>query len=79
MKRSAIKDVMYGGVMEIMRNSNYYYHSSVNPMYSHFKDEGSQALQEFFNVMAGKMMEAEEEDLDQRAKNLVLKELKNKN
>lgn len=78
MNRTAIKDVMYGGVMEIMRNRQYYYQSSVGSVYNHFTDEGREALQEFFNVMGGKMMEAEHDDLNQRAKDLVLKELKGK-
>ncbi len=76
MKRSAIKDVMYGGLMEIMRNRQYYYHSGVGSHYSHFTDEGREAVQEFINSMSGKMMEAEHEELDERAKNQVINELK---
>jgi hypothetical protein len=76
MQRPAIKDMIYGGLMEIMRNRQYYYHSGVGSAYSHFTDEGREAVQEFINVMGGKMMEAEHEELDARAKQLVIKGLK---
>jgi hypothetical protein len=76
MQRSAIKDVVYGGVMEIMRNRQYYYHSSVGSAYSHFTEEGREVMMEFLNTMGGKMIEAEHAELDARAKELVIKELK---
>ena len=76
MQRPAIKDVVYGGMMEIMRNRQYYYHSSVGSTYSHFTDEGREVMIEFLNVIGGKMMEAEHDELDQRAKELVINELK---
>ena len=76
MQRPAIKDVVYGGLMEIMRNRQYYYHSGIGSNYSHFTDEGREAVQEFLNTMSGKMMEAEHEELDARAKELVINELK---
>jgi hypothetical protein len=78
MQRSAIKDVIYGGVMEIMRNRQYYYHSSVGSAYSHFTEEGREVLMEFLNTMGGKMMEAEHEELNERAKQQVIAELKKK-
>ena len=76
MQRPAIKDVVYGGMMEIMRNRQYYYHSGVGSHYSHFTDEGREVMIEFLNVMSGKMMEAEHEELDARAKQQVINELK---
>ena len=78
MQRPAIKDMIYGGLMEIMRNRQYYYHSGVGSHYSHFTDEGREAVQEFFNLMSGKMMEAEHAELDERAKQQVINELKKK-
>ena len=76
MQRPAIKDVVYGGMMEIMRNRQYYYHSGVGSHYSHFTDEGREVMIEFLNTMSGKMMEAEHEELDARAKQQVINELK---
>jgi len=76
MQRPAIKDAVYGGLMEIMRNRQYYYHSGIGSNYSHFTDEGREAVQEFINVMAGKMLEAEHHELDERAKQQVINCLK---
>jgi len=76
MDRQAIKDLMYGGVAELMRNRNYFYHSSVGAHYSHWTEEGHRALAEYMTVVGYKMLEAEEKDLDKRAKELVIKGLK---
>ena len=78
MQRPAIKDVVYGGMMEIMRNRQYYYQSSVGSVYSHFTDEGREVMIEFLNVIGGKMMEAEHEELNERAKQQVIDQLKKK-
>ena len=64
--------------MEIMKNRQYYYHSGIGSNYSHFTDEGREAVQEFLNVVSGKMMEAEHEELNERAKQQVIAELKKK-
>lgn len=78
MQRPVIKDVVYGGLIEIMRNRQYYYHSSAGSTYSHFTAEGFEAVQEFISVMSGKMMDAERAELDARAKDMVLDTLKGK-
>ena len=67
---------VYAGLMEILRHPKYYYNSSVNPDYSHFTEEGEKALLEFFQMVGPKMLKMEEDMLDQRAKDLVIKELK---
>jgi len=76
MQKSAIKDLIYGGLEEIINNSRHYYKSSVGSNYSHLTDSGKQAIIEFMDLMAYKISEAEEQDLDRRAKEQVLKELK---
>lgn len=76
MQKAAIKDFTYGGLMELINNSKYYYHSSVGSGYSHLTDDGKDAVIEFMNVVAWKMREAESADLDYRAKQAVLAELK---
>lgn len=79
MEKQAIKELMYGGLKEIMNNSRYYYHSSVGKEYCRFSDAGKEVLQEFVADMASYIKEAEEKELDQRAKDLVMKELKQEN
>lgn len=76
MKKAAIKDLIYGGLEEILHNRSLYYHSSVGAGYSHLTDDGKAAIVEFIELMAWKVKEAEEEDLRVRSKELVMKTLK---
>ena len=76
MDKQAVKDAMFGGIMEMMRNRKYYYFSSVGGNYSHWTDEGKEALQEYMQIISYKLWEAEEADLKNRSKEMVLKGLK---
>jgi hypothetical protein len=76
MDRTAIKDLLYGGMLELMRNPHYYYNSGVSNAYNSWTNEGRAALADYMNLVAGKMWEAEQVDLNSRAKELVLTELK---
>jgi hypothetical protein len=76
MDRGAIKDFMYGGIAELMRNRHYYYYSPVGVNYCHWTEEGKKALADYMTVVGWKILEAEESELDQRAKDMVLKNLK---
>ena len=76
MQKSALKDLIYGGLEEIMNNKAYYYHSSIGMGYSHLTDEGKAAVAEFMEIMSWKIKEANDADLDKRAKDMVLNELK---
>jgi len=78
MDRTALKDLLYGGIMELMRNRQYYYSSGVNSSYNSWTDEGREALADYMNLVSGKMWESEQVELNARAKELVLKELKSK-
>lgn len=76
MKKSAIKDLIYGGLEEILNNRSYYYHSSVGSSYSHLTEDGKAAVIEFTELMAFKILEAENADLNERAKQQVINQLK---
>jgi hypothetical protein len=76
MNRNAIKDVLYGGLIELASNRKFYYTSSVNRQYCHWTDEGEAAVKEFLVLMTPMIMETEDQTLDQRARDLVMKELK---
>jgi hypothetical protein len=76
MQKSTIKDICYGGLLELVNNDRYYYHSSVGAGYSHLTEEGKQAVMEFVDMIAFKMKQAECDDLDRRAKQAVLAQLK---
>lgn len=72
MERESIKDLLYGGLCELMQNRRYFYHSSVTADYSHWTDEGEKAMVQYVTMMAARMLEADQEQLDQRAKELVM-------
>ena len=78
MQKGAIKDLIYGGLEEILNNRNYYYHSSVGAAYSHLTEDGKVAVVEFMDLMSWKIKEANEADLEKRAKQQVLDALKTK-
>jgi len=75
MDKQALKELVYGGMQELMRNRAYYYRG-IGIEYSHWTDAGKLALQEFMDIAAFKMLQAEEAELDKRAKELVIKGLK---
>lgn len=62
--------------MEIMNNRQYYYKSGAGQGYSHFTEEGEKALVEYANLVSWKMIEAENEELNARSKEIVMKTLK---
>lgn len=79
MNKQAAKDLVYGGLLELVNNKQFYYTSSISPAeYSHFTDDGKEALIEFMTAMAFVMHQSETADLDKRAKDMVIKELKGK-
>lgn len=76
MDKEAIKNIMYGGLREIVRDHRYYYHSSIGPEYCRFTDLGDKAVKDFVTQMAVNIRKADEVDLDKRAKELVISGLK---
>lgn len=76
MNRQALKDLLYGGIEEMTQNPRLYYQSSVGKEYSHWTDTGKENLSEFMNYMAQEMAKCRQIEDDQRAKDMVLKELK---
>jgi hypothetical protein len=76
MERGAIKEFMYGGVAELMRNRRYFYHSSVGAQYCHWTEDGQKALQEYMIIIGRKMAEAEEAEIRSKAKEMTLGALK---
>ena len=75
-EKAALKDLTYGALLEMMHNRRYYYHSSVGQDYSHWTDQGKEALIEYMNGIAWKMIQAEDADLNKRAKEQTMAALK---
>lgn len=78
MEKQAIKELLYGGIGELMKNRRYYYQSSVGKGYSHWTDEGHIALNEFVSEIAHFIVESDKQELDRRAKEMVMETLKGK-
>lgn len=76
MEKPALKDLLYGGMVELMNNKNYYYHSSISSNYSKWTDAGTEALLEYTTAMVELMIATETADLDKRAKDMVINSLK---
>jgi hypothetical protein len=76
MERGAIKEFMYGGVAEIMRNRKYFYHSSIGVNYCHWTEEGEKALAEYMLIVGQKIVEAEEAEIRSKAKEMTMNALK---
>ena len=75
MEKPAIKSLIYGGINELMQNEKYYRYSKIGREYCRWTEEGKQALTDFMSDMAFYVYQAEQELLDQRSKDLLLKEL----
>ena len=67
---------VYAGLFEIIKDKNLYYQSSIDSKYNKFTEKGEQEILEWLKVMAPKMLEVEKAELDARAKQLVIEELK---
>lgn len=77
MDKTAVKDVFYAGIKELLSNSSFYYHSTISS-YCQTTEAGDAAILDFIKIMAPVIMDADREDLNKRAKEMVLENLKGK-
>lgn len=70
-----IKQV-YSGLLDILHNDMLYHNSYVGIEYCHLTEEGQQEIVKWINIVAPHMISQENKELDERAKQLVVKELK---
>ena len=67
---------LYAGLFEILKDKNLYYQSNIDSKYDKFTEKGEEAVLEWIKVVAPKMIAVEKAELDIRAKQLVIDELK---
>jgi hypothetical protein len=79
LNESAVKDIIYGGLLELAKNPQFYYYSKIGKQYSHFTDTGFEVLKEYTEHMMYLIRIAEEESLNKRAKEIVINGLKGEN
>jgi hypothetical protein len=75
METNALKDLLYGGLLELMKNRKYFHDSSL-PKYSYWTEEGLESVKEYITLLTPQICEAELAKLDKHAKKMVLKHLK---
>lgn len=75
MDKEALKNVIYGGLIALASDRTLYYRG-IGPQYSHWTENGQEALQSFLDIMTYQMLKVEESEMDRRAKELVVKGLK---
>ena len=80
MRKTAVKDQLYGAIMEMMNNREYFYKSNIGKTheYSHWTDDGRAALMEFLEHHTKRMLLAEEKIIKERAKEMTFEALKAK-
>ena len=78
MKTKDVEKMIVGSIKEILRDRNYYYHSSIGAEYCHLTEKGERAILDIINVLGSRMMLAIEKEDIERSKQLVLDELKGK-
>ena len=81
MRKSAVKDQLYGSIIEMMNNRDYFYKSNIgkNHEYSHWTDEGKEELMAFVMAHSRRMMTAEDELVRNKAKEMTFDALKKPN
>lgn len=80
MRKTAVKDQLYGSIIEMMNNREYFYKSNIGKTheYSHWTDDGRAALMEFLEHHTKQMLLAEEKIIKERAKEMTFEALKAK-
>lgn len=74
--KTPLEKQIYAGLMEILRDKQYYYQSGISSDYNHLTDYGKEAVIEFITIMAPHMIKHEEYELNERSKQLMMNVLK---
>ena len=78
MLRRDAEKMIIGSIKEIIRDRQYFYHSTVGPDYCHLTEEGKDAIIDVINILGSRLLKAEAEEDIERSRQLVLNELKGK-
>ena len=78
MRKSAVKDQLYGSILEMMNNRDYFYRSDIGKHheYSHWTDLGKEELLDFVMSHSRRMLTAEDEIVRNKAKEMTFESLK---
>jgi acid stress-induced BolA-like protein IbaG/YrbA len=75
-KRSMHKDMVYGALMELVKNKSVWHESSVSVEYSHLTDSGKDAIVHVVEEMFRGMQTIQQEEVKEEAKRQTLAALR---
>lgn len=75
-KRSMHKDMVYGALMELVKNKTVWHESSVSTHYSHLTDDGKAAIVHVVEEMFRGMQTIHEQEIKEEAKKQTLDALR---
>ena len=70
------KRQVYVGLLEILKDNKYYYHSKVGIDYSHLTEDGKAVVLDYINQVAPHMLKKDQEAIEALAKSMLWDELK---
>lgn len=73
--RTEVEKVINATLKMIVQDSHYFYSSSIDSKYSNLTPSGEEYLIKIFNEFLPLLQEVEREELDQRAREVVLNDL----
>jgi acid stress-induced BolA-like protein IbaG/YrbA len=75
-KRSMHKDMVYGALMELVKNKTVWHESTVSVEYSHLTEDGQKAIIHVVEEMFRGMQTIQKEEIKEEAKQQTLAALK---
>lgn len=75
-KRSMHKDMIYGALMELVKNSRVWHESSVSPEYSHLTEDGKNAIVHVVEEMFRGMQTIQRQEIKEEAMRQTMDRLK---
>jgi hypothetical protein len=75
-QRSMNKDIIYGALLELSRNRDVWYESTINPEYSKLTDGGKEAIIHVIEDMFRGLQTIHEREIKEEAKRQTLESLK---
>jgi hypothetical protein len=75
---NVLEKQLYAGILAVLNDRSSYYQSTIGKKgeYNHFNDGGKEAIMDFIETFAPLMLKKQDIELDIRAKELIIKELK---
>ncbi len=75
-RRSMHKDMVYGSLMELVKNRQVWHESTVSPEYSHLTDDGKDAIIHVVEEMFRGLQTIHNQEIKEEAKRQTLEALK---